>query len=649
MGDIKVSKNFKKLFEPGQIGKMQVRNRIVMPPMGTGYHDEGGYVSQRLIDYHEARARGGVGLIIIEVTAPSLECNVSNFQLTLGDDSYIPGFRDLAEAVHQHDARIAVQLQHSSWELMGKERVQVGPSPVTVPARVMGISGTPPHELSLDEINQRVQWFAAAASRAKEAGLDGVEVHGAHQYLVASFLSPSTNQRTDKYGGSAENRARFMIEIIRAIRETVGSDYPVWPRINGQEFGFEDGLTIEETKQNVPMFVEAGADAVHVSAYGAYSFAIRAPICDIPGYQLPLAAEVNKVTSIPVIAVGRLDPELGEQILEEGKADFVAIGRRLIADPELPNKVASGRMDEIIPCINCMECIERPVTEGRGCACAVNAVTGHEREYQIQTTDKARKVVVIGGGPAGMEAARVAALRGHRVLLFSKGDRLGGQLLVATLPPYKEELALLTKYMADQLSKASVDVRLNVEATPELITEESPDAVIIAVGGIPIIPDIAGVGAPNVVTAQEVLAGRDVDQNVVIIGGGMVGCETGHYLAEKDKHVTIIEILKRMANDVSPMVRRRLLDGLRAKQVAMITSANCEGITEDGVLVTTGEGESQKIPADSVILAVGYGPNEALFRAIEGRFSNVHSIGDAANPQRIREAINAGYRVGLSL
>ena len=644
-----MSKDFKKLFEPGQIGQMQVRNRIVMPPMGTGYHDEGGYVSQRFIDYHEARAKGGVGLIIIEVTAPAVECNVRNSQLTLGDDSYIPGFRDLVEAVHRHGAKIAVQLHHSSWELRNGEPVQVGPSPIIVPARVMGVSGTPPHELNHEEIKQRVQWFATAAGRAKEAGLDGVEVHGAHQYLVASFLSPSTNKRTDEYGGSAENRAKFMIEIIQAIRETVGPDYPVWPRLNGQEFGFEDGLTIEQTKQTVPMFVEAGADAVHVSAYGAFSFAIRAPICDIPGYQVPLSEEVKKVTSVPVIAVGRLGPELGEEILEEGKADFVAIGRRLLADPELPNKTTSGRLDEIIPCINCMECIERPVTEGRGCACTVNAATGREREYRIQPVDTARKAVVVGGGPAGMETARVAALRGHQVVLFDKGAELGGQLLVATLPPYKEELALLTKYMTEQLSRAGVDVRLNVEATPKLIAEENSDAVIIAVGGIPIVPDIPGIDTPNVMAAQDALADRDVGQNVVIIGGGMVGCETGHFLADKGKQVTIVELLKRMANDVSPMVRRRLLDGLRSKQVAMITSSNCEEITEDGVLVTTGEGERQRIPADSVILAVGYKPNDTLFREIEGKLAGVYCIGDAVSPQRIREAINAGYRAGLSL
>ena len=440
-----------------------------------------------------------------------------------------------------------------------------------------------------------------------------------------------------------------MIEIIQAIRETVGPDYPVWPRLNGQEFGFEGGVTIEETKQAVPMLVEAGADAIHISAYGAYSYAIRAPICDLPGYLVPLAEEVKKVSSVPVIAVGRLDTELGEQIIEDGKADFIAIGRRLIADPELPNKAATGRLDETIPCINCMECIERPVTEGRGTACASNAATGRERAYRIQPADRARSIAVVGGGPAGMEAARVAAQRGHRVVLFEKNPELGGQLIVAALPPYKEDLARLTEYLADQLTKAGVDIRLNVEVTPEVIREEKPDAVIMAVGGIPIIPDVPGVDDPKVVTAQDVLAGREVGQNVVIIGGGMVGCETGHFLAEKGKRVTIVEMLKRIANDVSPMVRRRLLDGLREKQVTTIKGANCEEITASGVHITTGQDERQEIPADSVVLAVGYRANDALFRSIEGELPEVYCIGDAADPQRIREAINAGYQAGLSL
>ena len=645
-----MNSNFSGLFEPGRIGRMELKNRIVMPPMGTGYGADGGYVSQRLIDYHEARAKGGVGLIITEVTAPSLQCRVSNNLLTLGDDSYIPGFRDLADAVHRHGAKLAVQLQHSSWEVRDGSPMQVGPSPVMVPARVMGISGKPTHELTTDEISQIIDWFATAARRAKEAGCDGVELHGAHQYLVASFLSASTNQRQDEYGGTAEKRARFLVEIIRATREAVGPEFPIWPRLNGQEFGIENGVTIEETEQIVPMLVEAGAQAIHISGYGAGSSAIRAPISDRPGFLVPLAERVKKTTNVPVIAVGRLDAELGEQVLAEGKADFIAIGRRLMADPELPNKAAEGRLDEITPCINCMDCIERPVSEGRGCACAVNAAMGHEREYEITPTTRAKKVVVVGGGPAGMEAARVVALRGHRVVLFEKDPAPGGQLTVAALPPYKEDIAPFIKYMSDRLAEAGVDVRVSTEATPGAIAGVGPDAVVIATGGLPIIPDIPGVTGPNVVTAQDVLAGKAAaGQNVVIIGGGMVGCETGHFLAEQGKTVTIIEMLKRMAADVSPMVRRRLMDGLRGKNVGLLTEVTCEEINGDAVTVTTGEGEKQTIPADSVVIAAGYRPNDELGKALEGKVPLILRIGDSAEPRRIREAIDDGYRAGLSL
>lgn len=645
-----MSSYFRRLFEPGRIGRMELKNRIVMPPMGTGYGAEGGYVSQRLIDYLEARAKGGVGLIITEVTAPSLQCRVSNSQLTLGDDNHIPGFKDLADAVHRHGAKIAVQLQHSSWELRDGSPVQVGPSSVIVPARVMGISGKPTHELTTDEIARIVEWFASAARRAKEAGCDGVELHGAHQYLVASFLSAVTNQRQDEYGGTAEKRARLLVEIIRATREMVGPEFPIWPRLNGQEFGIENGVTIEETVQIVPMLVEAGAQAIHVSGYGAGSSAIRAPIADRPGFLVSLAERVKKATQVPVIAVGRLDAELGESVLAEGKADFIAIGRRLMADPELPNKAAEGRLNAITPCINCMDCIERPVSEGHGCACAVNAAMGHEREYEITPASQVKKVVVVGGGPAGMEAARVAARRGHRVVLFEKEPVPGGQLTAAALPPYKEDIIQLIKYMVDRLVEAGVDVRTNTDVTPGAIAEVGPDTVVIATGGLPIVPDIPGIEGPNVAFAHDVLVGKVVaGQNVVIIGGGMVGCETGHFLAEQGKTVTIIEMLKRMAADVSPMVRRRLMDGLRGKNVGLLTEVTCEDIRADAVAVATADGEKQTILADSVVIAVGYRPNEELSRALEGKVPEIIRIGDSAEPRRIREAIDDGYRTGLSL
>ena len=637
---------FKKLFEPARIGQMELKNRIVMPPMLTGYTADQGYVSQRLMDYYEARARGGVGLIIIEITAPSFQGRQLIFQLAVSDDSYIPGFRELVGVIHKHGAKVALQLQHAGLAVRTDDTgyPAVGPSPIPGP------SGEVPHELTTDEIAEIVQQFAAGARRAKEAGFDGVEIHGAHQYLISSFLSSATNIRKDRYGGTVENKARFLIEVLQAVRKTVGPDYPVWCRLSAQEYGMENGITLEETKQVVPMAIDAGAQAIHVSAYGRGSYTTKAPSPDSPGFFVPLAEEIKKVASVPVIAVGRMDAELAEQVLEEGKADLVAIGRRLIADPELPNKVAEGRLDDINPCTGCLECMERHLFAGQETACAVNAAMGREREYRIQPADKVKKVVVAGGGPAGMEAARVAALRGHQVMLFEKEPRLGGQLNVAAIPPYKDDILPLIKYLARQVEKTGVEIRLGTEATSELITESKPDAVVVAVGGTPTIPEIPGADRPSVVTVAGVLSGEaEVGRNVVIIGGGTVGCETAHFLAEKGKKVTVIEMLKRMAADMLPMVRSRRMSGLREKQVAMLTGTTCEGITEGGVIVTAGDGQKQTLQADTVILAVGYRANNALSKALEGKVSEVYCIGDSSQPRRIMDAINDGYRVGLSL
>lgn len=644
-----MNKAYSKIFEPFKLGRMQLKNRIVLPPMGTGLGEPGGFVSQRTIDYYEARAQGGTGLIIVEGSAPGVKCNFGN-QLCLGTDRHIEGWKKLAEAVHKHDAKIAVQLMHAGTELWDGQPVQVSPSAVICLHRNIGINGKPPHELTVDEIQERVQWYADAARRAKEAGLDGVEMHGAHQYIIASFLSSASNVRTDKYGGTPENKARFAVEILQAVRKAVGPEYPVWIRLNAAEYGVPNGVTIEETKRIVPMLVNAGAEAIHVSAYGAGSFATKAPISDTPGAILPLAVEVKKVTKVPVIAVGRLDFETGEQALKDGKADLIALGRRLLADPELPKKTIENRLNDIRPCIGCMECIDRRPNRVPGTMCTINPAAGKEREYRIQPASKVKTVVVVGSGPAGLEAARVAALRGHKVILFEKEQKLGGLLNVAALPPNKSDLLPFTESLILQTRKAGVEIKLDTAANWELIKEIKPDAVIIAAGGSPMTPQIQGLDIRNALFAQDVLSGKArTGQNVVILGGGQVGCETGYYLANMGKKAIIIEILPRMAGDMGMMTRRRLMDGLRGKQVALLTETKCEEVKTDSVIVSSSEGRKTIRPVDTIVIAVGYKANDDLYKALEEKVLELYRIGDSSQPRGIREAMTEGYRIGLSL
>jgi 2,4-dienoyl-CoA reductase-like NADH-dependent reductase (Old Yellow Enzyme family)/thioredoxin reductase len=634
---------FKKLFEPIRIGQMRLKNRIVMSSMGTKYSVDHGHVSQRQIDYYEARAKGGVGLINTEMTAISSTGRHRDSQAAISDDSYIPGFHSLAEAVHKHGAKIAVQLNHAGREI---DTASTGFPPVG-PSAVPTTSGIIPHVLTTEEIAEIVQQFSAAARRAKEAGIDGVEIHAAHSYLLASFISGAFNKRTDNYGGTIQNRARFLIEVIQAIRKVVSTDYPVWFRMNGQEFGLENCLTIGEARQVAKMAVDAGAQAIHVSAYGWGAYVTKAPHALAPGVLLPLAEEIKKAVSVPVIAVGRLDPELAERAIEEGKADLIAMGRRLLADPELPNKVFELRLQDINPCIVCMECGPRsniPIS------CTVNAATGRERELRITPADKTKRVVVVGGGPAGMETARVAALRGHQVTLFEKESKLGGLLSIAAKPPHKEELLPLLGYLSRQVEKAGVDIRLKTEATAESIIENKPDVVIIASGGTPAIPDIAGINRANVVTVEDVLSGKSkTGKNVIIIGGGIVGCETGNFLADKGKNVTILEIQKNMAQDMWPSLKVRLMNDLIGEKVAMLTGTVCEKIETDGVIITTNDSGKRKIPADTIIIAVGYKANDNLFKALQGKAPSIFCIGDSSEPGKISNAILNGNRIALSI
>ncbi|MEW6034700.1 MAG: FAD-dependent oxidoreductase [Chloroflexota bacterium] len=634
-----------KLFESINIGRMQVRNRLVMCPMGTRFAGEEGFVTQQLKEYYEERARGGVGLEIVEGTVVDPAGKVLARQVCAYDDKFIPGLTDLAATIKSHGARAVLQLIHGGREC----RAEVTGFQAVAPSPIVGRAGDVPRELTIAEIAELVRRFAEAALRAKKAGFEGVEVHAAHAYIFTQFLSAWSNKRRDAYGGALENRARFLLEVLRAIKGAVGGDFPAWCRINGREYGIEGGITIEETQQVARWAVEAGAAAIHVSCrgIGAYNF-VNCP--ETPGALIPLAEAVKKAVSVPVIAVGYLNPELGEDIIKEGKADLIAIGRGFLAEPEIAKKAAEGRLEDITPCIACFRCLDELIFKGQQVKCAVNAALGREREYGLTPAKKKKRVLVVGGGPAGMEAARVAALRGHQVTLYEKGGQLGGQLLQAAAPPGKGRYLSLVRYLETQLARAGVAVKLDTEVTPAMVEGLRPDAVVVAAGAVPLTPDIRGIGGNAVTMAEAVLLGKArVGKRVVVIGGNLVGCETADFLAERGHEVTVVDILPTMATDMMPIIRENFLEHLAARGVRMLTEVKDEEVTADSLLLTTKEGERRAIKADAIIIAAGSRPNNQLFNALDGKVPEVYLAGDSIQPRKVFEAIHDGARIGRIL
>jgi 2,4-dienoyl-CoA reductase-like NADH-dependent reductase (Old Yellow Enzyme family)/thioredoxin reductase len=638
-------KQFPKLFEPGRIGSMELKNRLVMPPMATNYALKDGSVTQRQIDYYAERAKGGVGLVIVEISCVDSPVGKGAVkQICIDDDRFIPDLSKLAEAVKRHGAKVAIQIHHAGRQTSSK---LTGHQPVA-PSPIQGRRGEQPRELALLEIATLVSRFAEAAERAKKAGFDGVEIHGAHGYLISQFLSPLSNQRQDAYGGSVENRARFLLEVIEAIRGRVGRDYPVWCRLSAMEIGVEGGITLEETQVVAQMAEKAGVDAIHVSAHQVGP-ARRPPMAQPPCLFVPLAEGIKEVVSVPVITVGRIPPELGEGVLRDVKADFISIGKALLADPHLPQKVAVGEVADITPCIYCLTCLDSISWRKEGVCCVVNPTLGREREYELKPTKSPKKVVVVGGGPGGMEAARVVALREHKVVLFDGGDELGGQLLLAAKPPFKDTIETFRQYLVGQVTKLGVELRLRQRFTVDLLGELKPDVIILATGVKPFIPQIPGIQSEKVLQASQVLVGAKTGGRVAVIGGELVGCETALYLVEQGKKVTIMRRGPELATKVHQFIREPLLGRLQFKGVSMLTGVEYEEITEAGVVIRTGTGERKLVEADTIVLAAGAVPNIELLAALQGKVARVFSVGDCVEPRGIREAVEEGYRAGLDI
>lgn len=635
-----------KLFTTIQMGNITPKNRIVMPAMGSGFGNDDGSPSEQTKNYYFRRAHGGVGLIIVELTSIDPLGNAGPRSLRIYEDKVIDKFIQLTEGIKKFGANVAIQLNHTGREANPKfinaQPVCPSPSPVSPKSE-------PPRELTNDEIHFLVEAFVSGAQRAKKAGFDAVELHGAHGYLIWQFLSQLCNKRKDEYSGDPNGRTRFAQEIVRGIKQELGKNFSVIFRISGSDF-LDGGLTLDETKIMARLLEEAGIDALHVSGgnWGTMHWMIQ-PMTLPRGCLVHLTAAIRKEVTIPVITVGRInDPKFAESILQEEKADMVAMGRGLLADPDLPMKASEGNFEDIRKCVACNICIHQRL-KGSPLACMINPEVGREKDF-MKKPDRCREILVIGGGPAGLEAARIAKLRGHDVTLCEKDDRLGGQVNLATKAPYKEEMKSIVPYYTTQLKKLGVTVELGKEMTLALVEALEPDAVVLATGSIPSLPDIPGIGQDNVVTARDVMEEKvRVSGNVVIIGGGHVGCETAEFLWGQGTNSIILEMLEDVLMDMEPIGKPLLLKRLVEHGIRTVVGSKVISIKADQITYSNRNGHESSIEADYFIFATGTASENDLMRPLEQKGFDVYVVGDCVKPRDILSATSEGAEVGRKL
>lgn len=641
---------FNKLFEPMKIGKLEIKNRLVVPPMHSGSATKEHLFSEQSFNYFAARAKGGFGLIIPEFLCVSKEGLASETEVGIYDDSFIPNLTELAKRIHENGAACFAQIHHAGIQSSVKATNQISVGASSIPAENKLL---PVHELTTEEVWELVEKFGDAAVRAQKAGFDGVEIHGAHGYLVAQFLSKSTNRRTDEFGGTNTARAKFACEIIKDVKKKCGEDYPVTIRISAVE-DIENGNTIIDSVAQSALFEKAGADAIHVSVGTIVSGSIIVPYYVQPGFNSINAAKIKESVNIPVICVGRVnDPSIAESIITTGAADFVAVGRQSICDPEFPNKVKENRLDEIFYCSACMQrCIGGSKSEADevGVSCMINPFSGKEGAWEIKETEKAKKIVVVGAGPAGLQASWVLAKRGHDVTLIEKEKNVGGQLKLATIPPMKHDLARSIHTYETLCKKHGVKIEYGVEATKEVLESYNPDTIILATGSSPIIPPIKGIDGDNVYKANDILNGEKVlgNQKVLVIGAGLVGCETAEFLSGYNNDVTIVDMIK----DMAPLLgapRRFLLSRLKSANVKFNSETKVLEFTSDGIKYDhTGE-VGELTGFDSIVLAIGSRSYNPLLETAQEIAKEVYSVGDAKKASDAKIAIYEATKIAMNI
>ena len=642
--------NFPNMFSPINIGTVTVPNRFVVPPMGNNFANTDGSMSERSAAYYEARAKGGFGLITIESTVVYKQAKGGPRKPCLFSDEVVPSFKRVADACHAYGAKVSIQLQHAGPEGNSK----LTGYPLKAASAIAPSAGREiPEAMPTEEVYRLIECYGDAARRAQLAGIDMVEVHCAHGYLVSTFISARTNKRTDEFGGCFENRMRLPRLIIENIRKKTGGNMPILCRINARDEG-DGGVDVHDAAA-IAAYLEqvCGVDAIHVTrSIHIHDEFMWAPNITHGGFNAELGAEIKRAVSVPVILVGRFtEPQYAELLVKQGRADLIAFGRQSIADPELPNKARNGQLEKLTPCIACLLGCVPNMLQGRPITCAMNPCAG--REAELRPAEVRKNVVVIGGGPGGMYAARLCALRGHSVTLLEKDAELGGHFLVASYPPGKGEISGAIRSFIVNCREAGVDIRTGTEATPELVASLKPDAIIIATGSVPLRLPIPGLDSCGCSTAEDVLTGKaDTGKRVLVVGGGMVGCECVEFLTEREHIVDMVEMKPVIGEDIVPEARKYIMTNLEKHKVTQRVNARVKQFYADGVDFTdtvTGEDAAMR-GYDSVVLAMGYRSNNTLEEQLKDLAPQVIVIGEARQaPGNSMEATGDALNAALAI
>ncbi|MDX9785599.1 MAG: FAD-dependent oxidoreductase [Desulfobacterales bacterium] len=639
----------KHLFSPITIGPMTARNRLLMSAMSINFGvDDHNYVTEQLTQYFVARARGGVGMMLVGGGAVRADGIEAPDLPGLWDDGCVPALQKMTSAVRPLGARFGVQLMHGGRQCMHADKV--APSAIPAPALAKGI----PRALAVSEIHELVQAFAASAKRCRAGGFDFLEIHAAHGYLIGQFLSPNANHRTDAYGGSFENRIRFLLEVFRAVQQAAGDKMPVGVRMNGEDY-IQDGWTLDDARALAVILEREGADYLHVSAgvYGGSELTIP-PMYSPHGCFAHLAEAVKKVVSIPVIAVGRIKhAEMANRLIKEGKADMVAMGRSFLADPDFPAKSMAGEFGRIRPCIGCcLGCIHSVFQQEPG-ACVVNPDVG--REYRLTETvpvKRAKKILVLGSGPAGLAAARMLALRGHEVMLFEERGHLGGQARIASFSPGRGEIMDIVTFFIKELERLNVQICLNVSLSAERISALQPEEVVVATGALPEMPMIKGLFQTQMTLhlVTDILEGRaGAGDRIIVLGGGQAGLMAADFLAEKGKEVVVLNRKRHFAEELSANDRYYLRNRLKQNAVKLFKQASITAFLADGVRFRSAGEDIQLNGFDTVVIAEKMSAIRKPLERFKGMGMPVHVIGDAKSPRILMHAISEAEALGRSL